>query len=288
MQAVLILGHKNVNQIILLCRNLCRYFDVYLHMDSKAMVSLENKKILKNLGVHYYSKYNVKWGSYSIVLATITLMKEALKNKDNQYFHLISGQDWPMEDLKVIYNRFQKDNKIYMNYFRAKDTVKAGENLLWWVKLYFNYDLINRRSTFGKVYHRILITLERLLHVNKLKRYNLNDAYIYAGEEWVDIPRDALKYAIREYDNNESLQSVFSTSFCSDEMWLQTILCNSFYLSRIEKNTHRYISWEHRNGSYPAILDENDFSKIKKGDYWWGRKIDLPCSNRLIRLLNNR
>lgn len=287
MQAVLILGHKNPDQIISLCDHLRKYFDVYLHMDSKATIDDNQVQSIKRLGVHYFSKYNVKWGSYSIVLATIYLMKEALKNKNNQYFHLISGQDWPMQDPQKIYDTFEHTDKIYMNYFKAKDTTKSGENLLWWVKFYYNYDKVNRRSLFGKLYHRLLIFAGRTFKVNKLKKYGLDSDSIYSGEEWIDIPRDALEYAISKYDHNLNIQKVFSTSFCSDEMWLQTVLCNSQYLPRIDKNIHRYISWVHKHGSYPAILDEQDFNQINNGNFWWGRKIEFPFSNKLIEMLNN-
>lgn len=286
-QAVLILGHKNVDQITDLCRNICGYFDVYLHMDKKTNVTDEQISSLKQLGVHYYSRYDVKWGSYSIVRATLLLMRAALDNPQNSYFHLISGQDWPMKDPQTIYDTFEKTSKIYMDYFKAQETVKSGENLLWWVKFYFNYDVVNRRSLFGKIYHRFLILNGRLFRINKLKRYKIDSNDIYAGEEWIDIPRDALKYAVDKFSHDRNLQAIFSSSFCSDEMWLQTVLCNSQFIDRIDKNIHRYISWEHRNGSYPAILDASDYDKINHGDYWWGRKVEKPISDRLIKLISN-
>ncbi|WP_295731803.1 beta-1,6-N-acetylglucosaminyltransferase [uncultured Limosilactobacillus sp.] len=286
MQAVLILAHKNLKQVVELSKKLTPYFNVYLHIDKKASINPSLLNELDSMHVNYFSKYNVKWGSYNIVLSTVFLMKKALKNKQNTYFHLISGQDWPMKDPRKIFNDFNDDNKIYMNYFKADDKVKAGERLIWWVKYYFNYNQVNRRSLFGKIYHRIILNTQRVIGIDKFKRYHMESSNIYAGEEWVDIPRDALTYAIKIFDSDTNLKKIFETSFCSDEMWLQTILCNSSFKERIDKNIHRYINWTEKNGSYPAILDVNDYQAIKRGQYWWGRKISMPISKGLIDKLD--
>lgn len=287
MQAVLILAHKNIDQVIELSNRLSSSFEIYIHFDRKVTLTNTQKKALDKLHVNYFSKYDVKWGSYSIVRATVDMMKMALDNPKIEYFHLISGQDWPLKEPQTIYSRFENNNKIYMNYWRAVDMRKTGEPEIWWAKYYFNYDQINRRTTLGKIYHRLLLLGQTILRVNKLKKYNIKPEKIYAGQEWIDIPRDALSYAIEYYEKHLELQKIFSTSFCSDEMWLQTILCNSpEYRSRIDKNIHRFIELIEKHGSRPAILDEDDFLKIQQGDYWWGRKIERPISNRLIELLD--
>lgn len=286
MQAVLILAHKNFEQIGELCERLNSSFDIYMHIDKKAQLTSQQLSKLQKLGVHYFSKYDVKWGSYNIVRATIDMMKMALKDPEIEYFHLISGQDWPLKDPQVIYNHFENNDKIYMNYWRALDMRKTGEPEIWWTKYYFNYDQINRRTTSGKIYHRLLLLGQTVLRINKLKKYGVKPEEIYAGQEWIDIPRDALSYAIDYYEKHSELQKIFSTSFCSDEMWLQTILCNSpEYCSRIDKNIHRFIELVEKHGSRPAILDEDDFVQIQQGDYWWGRKIERPISDKLIELL---
>ena len=99
-----------------------------------------------------------------------------------------------------------------MNYWLVTSMRKTGEPEIWWTKYYFNYDQINRRTTFGKVYHRLLLLIQTMLRVNKLKKYGIEESSIYAGQEWVDIPRDALEYAIEYYEHHPSLEKIFSTS----------------------------------------------------------------------------
>lgn len=288
MQAVLILAHKNIDQVIELASRLSTDFEIYIHLDKKANITVDQSRKIKKITKGYISKYDVKWGSYSIVKATIDLMKMALNNNQNTYFHLISGQDWPLMSPAKIYEYFEHTNQIYMNYWPAVSMRKTGEPEIWWTKYYFNYDSINRRTTFGKVYHRLLLLAQTVLRINKLNKYGLKEDYIYAGQEWVDIPRDALEFAITYYEQHPNLEKIFSTSFCSDEMWLQTILCNSEFKPRIEKNIHHYIEMTEKHGSRPAILDEEDYSKIISGNYWWGRKVERPISDKLINLLDEK
>ena len=288
MQAVLILAHKNIDQVIELASRLSTDFEIYIHLDKKAKITVDQSRKIKKITKGYISKYDVKWGSYSIVKATIDLMKMALNNNQNTYFHLISGQDWPLMSPAKIYEYFEHTNQIYMNYWPAVSMRKTGEPEIWWTKYYFNYDSINRHTTFGKVYHRLLLLVQTVLRINKLDKYGLKEDYIYAGKEWVDIPRDALEFAITYYEQHPNLEKIFSTSFCSDEMWLQTILCNSEFKPRIEKNIHHYIEMTEKHGSRPAILDEEDYSKIISGNYWWGRKVERPISDKLINLLDEK
>ncbi|MDO4902933.1 MAG: beta-1,6-N-acetylglucosaminyltransferase, partial [Limosilactobacillus sp.] len=268
MQAVLILAHKDIDQLEKLCDLLTPTFNVYIHLDIKTKLTDEQANYFEQKEqVHVLYKYDIKWSSYNITAATVELMKLALEDPENMYFHLISGQDYPLKSPEEIYNFFDNDNTIYMDYFRAMDKTKSGENVLWGAKFYFNYNQINRRTTFGKIYHRLLILFQLILRVNKLKKYNLPDDYIYSGQEWIDIPRDALQFAIDKFDKREDLQHIFETAFCPDEMWLQTILLHSEYKDRIDKNIHRYINWTHKNDSYPAILDEEDYHAIQKGNF---------------------
>lgn len=288
MQAVLILAHRDFDQLNRLVKYLRPIFQVYIHIDKKFCLTDKQLDTLKKNGAQVYSVYDVKWGSYSIVQATVFLMKAALRDPNNQYFHLISGLDWPLQSPQNLYDYFENNNRIYMNYWPIKEMKKTGEPEIWWVKYYFNYDRVNRRTTFGKFYHRFLLLIQTLTRINKLKKYHVDEDEVYAGQEWVDIPRLPLEYSINKFENDPKWVKIFSTSFCSDEIWLQTMLCNSVYKDDIDKNIHRYINMTRKHGSRPAILDDDDYDFICKGNYWWGRKIVSPYSDGLLKKLNSK
>ena len=286
MQAILILAHKNIEQVTKLATILHNNFEVYIHFDKKMNIPENYKQILDKKNIHYISKIDVHWGSWSIGAATVLLMKEVLKNRQIEYIHVISGQDWLTIPSKNIYDKFIDNDRIYMTYSKAKNVKKKGESIILWQKYYFNYDKINRRSTFGKIYHRGLLLIQSLLRINKFKKLGIN-LEIYSGENWVDMPRDAVEYCINYLDSHPNLLKMLQTGCFSDEFWMQTILCNSpEFKQRIVKNHHRYIKWQKQYGSYPAVLDMSDFDSIINGDYIFARKFENPYSNELITQLN--
>lgn len=210
--------------------------------------------------------------------SSLSFISRSLKNPKVIYVHLISGQDWPVMSLDKLYNVFENNSKIYLGYKLAKKEIKSGQNTLLWQKFYFNYDKLNRRSFFEKIYHRFLIRLQKLLHINKLKKSNIK-LDIYEGLKWVDLPRDAVEYCINYLDTHPNLRKVFEMGCFSDEFWVQTILVNNVkYKKRITGDPHRFIIWKKRHNSYPAILDKSDYKKIIGKNYFFAIKIDYKYS----------
>lgn len=288
-QAVLILAHRDIDQVVDLIHVLVPTFNVYLHVDTKTHLTERQRAALRQAdSCRVIQTRNVKWGSYSIVQATVDLMELALENPDNTYFHLISGQDWPLKNPREIYQYFEHSDKLYMTYWKMLDKVKTGEREIDWVKYWYNYDTINRRSLFGKIYHRLLLVTEKLLRVNRLKQLNFDEDQMYAGREWIDIPRDILEYALDEWHHRPDLQQLFKYSFCSDEMWLQTIICNSKYRSRIDQDIHRYLpeAAGRTHGLKPQVITSADYSAIRDGDAFFGRKFVMPESDEIIHQLS--
>lgn len=286
MQAVLVLAHKNIDQVIELSALLRKRFEVYIHFDKRAYLTEDQQIRLADLGVHWISTQDVHWGAWSIVQATIDLFNLALKNKRITYFHLISGQDWPAKDLDGIYRFFEDNDKLYIWNYPSAKYKKSGEPLVDWQKFYFNYDRINRRSSFGKIYHRLSIIKQTLFRVNKLKKLGI-DLTLYNGSQWVDLPRDASAYLIDYLQKHPNVEEMFRTGFCSDEFWVPTILRNNTqFAQRIDTNNHRYIDWQERDGSAPAVLDNRDYAKIRQSDAWFMRKIEFPKSKSLVDRLD--
>lgn len=286
-QAILILAHNNVDYVYKLAKKLSEYFEIFIHFDTKCKLTQESKENFKKNSINCYSVYDVKWGSWSIVEATIYLMQQALKNKDIDYVHVISGQDWPTKPLNEIYNFYVGKNDIFLECSPAKGIKKTGEAIENWQKFYFNYNIVNRQKLFGKIYHRIIFWGQLFLRVNKLKRLGLNIT-LYQGSQWADLPRDSVEFLLEQICSNEKLKKLFSSGFCSDEFWMQTILClNDEYSSRIVSDNHRYIKWEQQNGSYPAILDERDYDSIYQSNCHFARKMTDLSSKVLIDLLDS-
>lgn len=286
MQAICILAHTNFEQVLILSKMLKVRFEVYIHFDKKMKLTQSEFQELDRLGVQYIQKIDVRWGSFSIGEAAIELFRLALANEDISYLHLISGQDWPCCNLNDIYNFFENNNKSFITYELSSKVVKSGERNDLWQKFFFNYDLINRRTLFGKVIHRILFYTQKILHVDKFKLYKLNYE-IYSGANWCDITRETAEFAINFLDKDKKLYKALKTGFCADEFWLQTILLNSEYENKIINKNFRFNSWIKKYNSYPAILDLDDWKNIVSSGCYFVRKVDLNYSKELIAKLND-
>lgn len=285
MQAVLILAHNQVDQLLQLVRLLKKNFSVYIHVDVKCKLKgMQKKSLVEETGGHLYQQFDVHWGGFSIVNAEMLLIKEALKDPQNAYFHVISGLDWPAMNVQSIYDFYENTDQIYMSWGKARGVIKSREPIILWQKYYFDYDHMNRRSLYGKIYHRLSLLLQSLRRVNKFKDLSITCS-LYQGSNWCDLPRYAAKYIVEQMDEETALRQMFQTGFCSDEFFYQTILCNSMYQDKIINNNHRYIHWTKKHGSYPGILDGEDIAAVKAGDYHFMRKIDLNISNELIHAL---
>ena len=249
-------------------------------------LSAADEAFLKEHKIHYISEVKVNWGSWSIGEATVRLMRLALKNPAINYFHIISGQDWVAANVEELYQHFENDSKIYMVYEKAAEVKKNGEPIIWWQKYYFNYDRVNRRSMFGKIYHRLLISMQTLLRVDKFKRLGIKEE-IYAGANWADLPRDAVEYCLEYLESHPKFLQMLKTGCFSDEFWMQTIICNEpCFKERLLNENYRYIKWEEKHGSYPAILDEENLAEIQQGDYFFIRKVEAKYSSKLLRQLD--
>ena len=113
-QAVLILAHHDFEQIYELSLRLKQRFAVYIHFDKKMTLTPAEKSRLESEGINYISEVDVKWGGWSIVEATIRLIRFALRDESIKFFHLISGQDWPIKNVDEIYHYFEENNdKIF-------------------------------------------------------------------------------------------------------------------------------------------------------------------------------
>ena len=90
-----------------------------------------------------YKKYVIKnivqteWCNYSIVQATLNLLSEAFKNKDNEWFFLLSQDSYPIYDYKEFINNFNQlhHNQSIFNYkdkidFQDKTYYKTSQ---WWI-----------------------------------------------------------------------------------------------------------------------------------------------------------
>lgn len=276
MQAVIITAYHNPEQVYKLANLLKDKFELYIHFDKKMNAEKISEQHFEKLpNVHVYSLFQVNWGGANHLWAILYLCKEALKNKDITYVHIISGEDWTCKKPGEIYDFFEGKDIVCQHF-----TEIATNKLIHTQKYYAFVNIINYKKFGWKIFVRGLWLLQKIFKVNRLKKLSFP---LYLGLVWGDIPRGALEYCFDFVHKNPEFLVFLEYGSASEEVFFGSILMQSpYWKERCVQNNFRYMQWEKRNGSYPAILDESDEEKIKAGDYFFMRKVRMPISEKLM------
>lgn len=281
-QAILILGYQDINNIIRIIHYFDDCFEFYIHIDKKSKADLSRLYTIKNKSINIYRKYVVNWGGIFFMKVALFLVKKALENDSNKYFHLISEQDFPIKPLHYFYD-LAKENKNYLVFEKLPKKVWDGNGGLDRIHYYHFNDFFNARKYGRGKLLKLLIHLQKTL---KIKRsYGEHLPQLYGGSMWWSLTREVLQYVIKESENNSFLKNRLNYTLLPDEIYFQTILVNSPYLKNIINDNLRYIDWTYRGGSRPAFLDMSDYNKLITSNKIFARKFN-ENSQVLINKLN--
>lgn len=287
MQACIITAYHKFEQLNTLIDLLSRRFEVYVHIDKKSDDKWKNI-LIDNNHVHIYSKFCVNWGGSNHLKAIVWLMNEAVSaNKDISYFHIISGDDWPVRNLDEIYDHFEVSSEIALLTTKMSDmTDEWYKTSAKWQKYYSFLDIFNYKNLKQKIFVKLFVKWQQLVGVNRFKKLDIELAQ---GLVWGDVPRDAFEYCMTYIHDNPEFWEFMTYGHASEEFFFQTILANSVvFNNRISNKNYRYINWNKKNRSYPAILDIDDYKDITDGEWYFARKIDLSISRELIDKLSDK
>ncbi|MFA0067595.1 beta-1,6-N-acetylglucosaminyltransferase [Vibrio breoganii] len=265
--AFLCLAHNNFEYL----KELKRYCvsdddSFFLHVDSKA--EFDNKSFRgKNVYlIGNEDRVNTKWGTFSIVEATIKLMEMAKTQCDYDYYILLSGYDIPLRSKTTLKKELEKHHGIISVWNSCEfNNPKSVENLkiscrdvnkYMKKRIYqeffhyhnYNFQFMNLgylQNQPSRVRLYIGVFLKRLL--SKLKsNKNFDFKKYYKGSQWWAINESMVDYCL-EFNRAEQ----FHHMHAPDEKYFHTLLMNSVFKNQMTvsngneflEGTH-YIRWE--------------------------------------------
>ncbi len=120
--AFLIIAHKDFPTLQILVRLLDHPLNsIFICIDEKTTVIDPDKLVLRYSSLHIIRK-RISWGSYSLVDATLSLLKESTNKGPFRYYHLLSGQDLPLKTNEYIHNFFKDKDLIYVTSYASKSS----------------------------------------------------------------------------------------------------------------------------------------------------------------------
>lgn len=286
--AILVTAYKKVNQLIRLIEALNDDdFEFYIHIDKKSSIAeadIERLRTIKQVKL-IDKVYDINWGSYNHLKAFLYLAQQAVKDHKVSYLHAVTGQDYPIKSAKQIKEFFELNKgKEYLDNspFPVKGWPGGGLDRIVYHNL---YDKLNPSSKYQGKLIKLLIDIQKAFSIKRKLPVNMSS--LYGGSTYWTLTRECISYVFDYMDANPTFAKMFENSFCAEEIFFQTIVMNSPFKDKVINNHLRYINWEYKNGSMPAILDNDDFDGIIKTDAIFARKFDSPVSDHLFEKINS-
>lgn len=284
-QAILITAYKNFLQLKGLVDLFDEDFSIYIHIDKKSKVSETEKQKLAGQNVKLITQnYSVNWGGLNHLKAYLLLCAHALEDKSNTYFHLITGQDYPVKSIGYFKQRFSSSEKglpNYLEFFQMPAECWADTNGgMDRLELYNFYDLINIKRHGNWIYR--FIKLQKKLNIRR--SFPKDFPRLYGGSTYWSLNRDTLQYVLDFTDSNPRFFDRFKFTACAEETYFQTIILNSPYKDNVVNDNLRYIDWGNGTDASPIFLDETHFDAIIQSDNLFIRKVGENSTELINRL----
>ena len=286
-QAILITAYKNYFHLEEIIRFFDDDFQIYIHLDKKSIISeSELQQLLAYPNVKSIRQiYKVNWGGINHLKSIIHLLDFASEDSENFYFHLISGHDYPIKNLKQFKDFFQENQELsFLEYFKVPFDGWGNSGGLDRLVYYNFFDVFDYKDNSQINWiNKVLVYQKRL----KIKRsFPAWFPPVYGGSTWWSLNKNAAEYIKQFQTQHPGYLKRFRHTLCSEEFYFQTILMNSSLNETIRNKNLRYIDWTPRNGNNPAILDSTDFAKLKSSNAFFARKFEFPISKELLNKLN--
>jgi len=281
----MILAHKNISQVCRLVEYFSKDCDVFVHIDRKQCVDADLLERLESYGqVKFISrKYDVFWGGTSVLESEMHLLQAAFEQSDADYFHLISGQDYPMRPLSQFLDFFtQNAGKEYLQYVHLPHP-RWERNTFRRLQYYFPYDYAGDKEKPRQWVHDQL----KLQYKKGLKRPIPDEFdHLYGGSQWFSVSRHAVNVLLDYTEHQPSLYRKVWMTFAPEEFYVATVLVNLLGKDRIVPWNCRFIRWKHENGNSPANLGNEHFHYLLEREYLFARKMEFPCSAQLLESID--
>lgn len=279
--AILIMAHKDIEQVCRLVEYFCINCYVFIHWDKKQFLSdVDVERLYSYKQVKLVSqKYEVNWGGTSILACELYLLQYAKCYSDAEYFHLISGQDYPTRSIDCFLEFFLKNKgKEYVQYVHLPHP-KWENNTFRRLQYFYPYDYANNQEN-PRQWVREQV---RKQQADGLKRPIPDEFdHIYGSSQWFSISRDATSILLDYTQKSPSLYRRMWMTFAPEECYIATVLVNLLGTERVVQKNLRFIRWKYENGNRPANLGAEHFFHLLNRDYFFCRKIDSSCSLNLL------
>lgn len=272
--------------------------DIYIHVNKK----IDNvpfdyiKGLSKKSKIIFVDRVAISRGTYSIFEAEMMLLKQAIK-RGYRYYHLLSGQDLPLKNQDYIHDFFLKYDGC--NFI---DVVPKSEFKKDWYERASLYQFFipsvlssGPEKKIALFLNRILIHSQRVLGINRFKRYEKQGYEMYYGSSWFSITDDFAQFVISEEKKIKKMYEKFT--FIPEESIMQTILIASSFRQtlfdeewidhKLNRQNLRGIIWTGKTS--PETITLELVNQVTNSHNLFARKFDInsfpEAVNKIVEMV---
>lgn len=304
--AILIMAHKNTNQIV----RLVRFFPegrcvCFIHIDAKSSIDKDELKARleeENANAIILDEsISGVLACWSLVEVSILLLKQALQyERENKirfdYFRLLSGQDYPIKSF-AEYDAFLKEKPDeYVGVQFADEEQEVRDKFLRWRNPRpREYAALHPEH---KLWNIISIGGSHLYEVVKTKLIGTPEAYLLkhdvkpvGGPSWWTISHKLVDEILEEYEKNGVITQVISQTATPEESYIQTIYVNSALYKgdrpgNLTIGNYGRREQEVTGHTYP--FRKEDYDELMTCGDFFARKFDTEVDAEILDLLDKR
>ena len=268
---------------------------IYLHIDAKSSFTEEDKQNIKsnvkNSTIIFTDRYHITWGGYNQINTEIRLLEAAVKG-NHDYYHYLSGADFPIKSMANIHKFFENHNGCEFIHFCSEEFTQRHKKRFSLYHFLQDKAGRNRKSPYFYI-DRALLAIQKILPIDRTKKHpNITPK---SGAFWCSITHNCANHILKE---EPFIKSYYSKSVCGDEHYIQTVVHNSDFKDNIYclkynvPDNHanlRYIEWKSTDAknSAPHTFNIDDYDLLMKSDNLFCRKVTDKTSKgeQLIKKL---
>lgn len=272
-------------------------FDMYIHVDAKADIEPFKSLLSDNKQVYFIeNRQKVYWGGYHAILATIELLKTALKsNRNYDYMVALQNLDYPIKSNAYIEEFFTKNKGT--EYIRGCHIAKTKDwHYAEKYKIYNNRDkdfYLTNESKLKKYIWDCCNALKSITTIgfNGVHKENGESIELYYGTAQWAITRECAEYIIHFYETHPKFNRRMEHIKFPDEEYFHTVVHNSEFKDRCVKHdepTRRWlVNWRNIHyfefpGEGVVTFTEKDYDKLMALDEIFIRKVRSGISDKLL------
>ncbi|RYL95745.1 glycosyl transferase family 14 [Sporolactobacillus sp. THM7-4] len=269
--AYLIIAHDNFDHLKRLIRAIqTEYTYFFIHIDRKApQVSLDEFYHVQVIPKHYA----IKWGGFSMVEATIELLKTACHFDAFDRYILLSGVDYPIKSNTYIKELFEKNQTINFIEAEPMPTVNKPFDRLFCYRLE-----CERNVTLKSLPVKAVNRLVRLSGIRRPYPQEHPDYRPFAGSQWWAFNDAFVDYLLNFLSENAEWITFFKHTFVPDEMFFQTIIMNSPFAATV-RPTLTYVDWV-SGPPYPYTIQKLHLNLFKNEFIYASHRLSIYCFAR--------